>query len=191
MSSGTSCYDDVVTDGAQGRSRVARNIALLAAHRSNFAARIRRRVPDDADRADLLQEVSLIVIRCPIDFTDARHFSNWCKGVIDHTVRRWQRSHVRRKRRELEAGEAASYQQVRVEDPELRAANKELVLRALAAVDDQDFGLLVARYVDCFTAEELAEIGSENPAAIRMRLSRLRDAARRALDPTEPPTNQR
>lgn len=156
-------------------------LALLREHARSIRARIRRAVPDEADRADLLQEVSLIVMQSDIEFIDGRHFSSWCMGVIDHTIRRFQRSHVRRRRRESDGGEACCANRWSVEDPELRTANVELVMRALAAVDDTSIRLLVARYVDCWTAEEIARAVSENPATIRMRLSRLREIARRAI----------
>jgi RNA polymerase sigma factor (sigma-70 family) len=166
------------SDIASGEHRM---MALLGAHQRSIAARIRRTVPDEADRADLLQEVSLIIIRCRIEFIDDRHFSNWCMGVVDHTVRRWQRSLMRRKRREFEAGQACWSNRLIVEDPELRTSNMELVRRAFEAVGDRSIRLLVARYVDCFTAEEIARAASENPATVRMRLSRLRDVVRRAI----------
>lgn len=157
-------------------------LAYLAEHRDLIAAQIRRKVPNSADAADLLQDVSVAILLASANFADKRHFLSWCAGVVDRMVRKWQRSHVRRVRLETQAGATCvSAAWSTVQTPELATANVELLSQALAGVDERDLHLLVARYVHCSTAAEIARGGSWTPTAVRMRLSRLRASVRRDL----------
>ena len=157
-------------------------LSYLAAHRELIAAQIRRKVPNPADAADLLQDVSVAILLASTNFADKRHFLSWCAGVVDRMVRKWQRSHVRRVRLETQAGETCvSAAWSTVQTPELATANVELLSHALAGVDEGDLRLLIARYVHCSTAAEIARGCSWTPTAVRMRLSRLRASVRRDL----------
>lgn len=158
-----------------------RRLEFLTQHWSFINAQVRRRIPDEADAADLLQEISLVILQSSVEFGNQRHFRSWCVGVVQRLARKWRRQSMLRQRLENEVGERCfGSGWSALENPERRAASLELLAQGLARVEDHNIKLLIARYVDCSTAVELAEADAQSPAAVRMRLSRARAAARRA-----------
>jgi RNA polymerase sigma factor (sigma-70 family) len=158
-----------------------RRLDFLTQHWSFINAQIRRQIRDESDAADLRQEISLVILQSSMEFGNPRHFRSWCIGVVQRLARKWRRQYALRQRLETEVGERCfGSGWSALENPERRTASLELLAQGLASIEDHNVRLLIARYVDCSTAVELAEADAQSPAAVRMRLSRARAAARRA-----------
>jgi RNA polymerase sigma factor (sigma-70 family) len=143
-------------------------------------AYIRRRVRDSMEAEEVFQDLSLIVIRHRSAPKDADHFSAWCYAVVRHVLAR----HLRTKRRRAKLLSRVEFETTVHEagqrvDPE-RAASAREALRTLGkSLEPHARELLVQRYLLGESTEEIARQLCESPAAVRMRLMRLRSIARR------------
>jgi DNA-directed RNA polymerase specialized sigma24 family protein len=159
-----------------------RRIAMLLEHRRRILSRIRLLLRNEDDALDLLQDVCIAALMSPINFEDKDHFLRWCGGVAQRTALQSYRHSLRRARLEAEVGDACCGSGFEpVADPEARAARLQLVGRGIAAVDVKSLELVLARYVDRASARELANGSEQSPAAMRVKLSRIRATMRRAL----------
>jgi DNA-directed RNA polymerase specialized sigma24 family protein len=159
-----------------------RRIALLLEHRRRILSRIRVLMRNEADALDLLQDVCIAVLMTPTTFEDNAHFLRWCSGVVQRTALQSYRHNLRRTRLEAEAGgECRGSGFESVADPEARVSRQQLVDRGVAAVDVKSLELMLARYVELASATELASGSEQSPAALRVKLSRIRAVMRRAV----------
>ena len=133
-----------------------------------------RRLVGDRERAnEVLQEVSLrmLITRGP---DDPMRFSAWSRGIARHVVAHdW-----RMRRRTLEEqpldGDLIEEISAPPTDPEGHLDARVWMSRVRDDIDDGGLELLFRRYVLEETGRELADELSQSPAAIRMRLMRLR-----------------
>lgn len=159
-----------------------RRTALLLEHQRRIFSWIRRITRDEDDALDLLQDVCVAVLQSPMDFGDQRHFLRWARGVVQHTARQSYRHRTRRTRLEAEIGgvcRGSGFEPVA--NPEACVASRQLLDRGAAGLDRKSLELVLARYVDQASARELASGTRQSPAAMRVKLSRLRASIRRAL----------
>lgn len=133
-----------------------------------------RHLVGDRDRAnDALQEVSLRILAGsgPLD---PERFAAWSRGIARHVIAHDWRM-LRRARAELPLEDDllgdASETQV---DPDGHLDARAWMARAIADIDHDGLDLLFRRYVLEETGKELADELAQSPAAIRMRLMRLR-----------------
>lgn len=160
-----------------------RHIALLLEHQRPILSRIRLLLRNEADALDVLQDVCVAVLKSSIDFENKERFLSWCSGVVQRTALQSYRRRLRRTRLEAELGAAcrgAGFETIA--DPEAKATRQQLIDRSIAAVDVESAELMLARYVDKASASELASGGEQSPAAVRVKLSRIRATMRRALE---------
>jgi RNA polymerase sigma factor (sigma-70 family) len=137
---------------------------------------------NEADALDLLQDVCVAVLTTPARFEDKAHFLRWCSGVVQRTALQSYRQGRRRARLEAEVGDSCRGSGFEpVADPEARVARQQLVERGVSAVDVKSLELVLARYVERASATELARQSKQSPAALRVKLSRIRATLRRAL----------
>jgi RNA polymerase sigma factor (sigma-70 family) len=172
---------DESTSHSHERQRELR-IALLLEHRHGILSRIRWLTRNEQDALDLVQDVCIAVLTTAMHFEDETHFARWCSGVVQRIALQSYRHTRRRTRLEAELGgvcRGSGFEALA--DPEARVARQQLVDRSVSAVDIESLELLLARYVERATATELAQQSSQSPAALRMRLSRIRATLRRAL----------
>jgi RNA polymerase sigma factor (sigma-70 family) len=159
-----------------------RRIALLLEHRRSILSRIRLLTRDRDDALDLLQDVYMAVLTTSMRFDDNAHFLRWCSGVVHRIALQSYRHSRRRAQLEAEVGHACRGSGFEpVADPEARVARQQLVDRGISAVDVKSLELVLARYVERASAAELAKQSQQSPAALRMKLSRIRATLRRAL----------
>jgi DNA-directed RNA polymerase specialized sigma24 family protein len=133
-----------------------------------------RRLVVDRDRInEVLQEVSLrmLVTRGP---DDPARFSAWSRGVARHVIAQdW-----RMRRRALDEqpldGELLDEISAPATDPEGHVDARVWMARVRDDIDDGALELLFRRYVLEETGRELADKLAQSPAAIRMRLMRIR-----------------
>ena len=149
-----------------------------------------RKLTDNDDAArDLLQNVSLTILSmrdCPVD---ASRFPAWARGVARHLA-----ANQRRVQRRVSAVVGPDDELFNAPapdcDPEWHAHSRQKIENMVVAIDYRSIELLVRRYVLEEDVKELACELSQTPAAIRMRLMRLRSALRSKKELNGKPLSQ-
>jgi RNA polymerase sigma factor (sigma-70 family) len=144
---------------------------LLEASLPMLRAYIARYVRSGETASDVLQEVSLQILLSSGPDDDER-FAAWSRGVARYVIL------GQRRRNRLVAthldGSADELDSDASPDPERQANFRRSLARVSGEVDRDSFDLLVRRYVLEETCSELAHDLVQSPAAVRMRLMRLR-----------------
>jgi DNA-directed RNA polymerase specialized sigma24 family protein len=145
-----------------------------------------RRLTGDDERADeILQEVSLRMLATEGP-DEPERYAAWGRGVVRHVI-----AHDSRMRRRARAEQPFEEELVeefvdRPIDPEAHIDARAWVERIVGDLDNEGLELLYRRYVLQESGKELADDHASSPAAMRMRLMRLRTSvsalARSALD---------
>jgi RNA polymerase sigma factor (sigma-70 family) len=173
-------FDELISHSDE-RQRELR-VAMLLEHRHHILSRIRWMTRNEQDALDLVQDVCIAVLTTTIRFEDETHFARWCSGVIRRIALQSYRHTRRRTQIEAELGgvcRGSGFEAVA--DPEARVSRRQMVARSASAVDVESLELLLARYVERSSASELAQQSRQSPAAVRVKLSRIRATLRRAL----------
>jgi RNA polymerase sigma factor (sigma-70 family) len=141
---------------------------------------VRRRVGDRETANEILQEVSLRALAGEGP-RDPDSFLSWSCGIARHVIgMEWRR---RRRVRAEQPLEDPIIDQIRdpVASPDQRFDARASLERALGD-DAESLTLLFRRYLDNVTGKELASEMGLTPAALRMRLMRIRSSARARRD---------
>jgi RNA polymerase sigma factor (sigma-70 family) len=150
----------------------------------SLMAYVRRLVGDSEMARDVMQNVSVTVLTAPEAPSVDGQFAAWCRGVARNLA-----AYERRTRRRTQSMIPEEELEKERPDPETNpeeSTNSRKVLRSLVGgLDAGEFELLVRRYVLEEDSNELASDLEQSPAALRMRLMRLRailrDRAMRVL----------
>lgn len=137
---------------------------------------VRRRVGDRETANEILQEVSLRALAGEGP-TDTDNFLSWSCGIARHVIgMEWRR---RRRMRAQQPLEDPIIEEIRdpVASSDQRFDARASLERALRT-DAQSLRLLLRRYLDNVPGKELATEMGLTPAALRMRLMRIRSSAR-------------
>jgi RNA polymerase sigma factor (sigma-70 family) len=137
---------------------------------------VRRRVGDRETANEILQEVSLRALAGEGP-RDPDSFLSWSCGIARHVIgMEWRR---RRRVRAEQPLEDPILEQIRdpVASPDQRFDARASLERAIGD-DSESVALLFRRYLDNVTGKELADEMGLTPAALRMRLMRIRSSAR-------------
>lgn len=155
--------------------------SLLDKHSHALYGFVRRMVGNRDDADELYQELALAILQHPKGPEDVEQFAAWCRGLARHLLSHFYRTQRRR---------ADLLTQVRwdngrkfnvwAHDPEHLTATYEILNRALGRIDDRSIQLMVSRHLYGESAAEIAERTAQSPAAVRMKLMRLRCAAKRS-----------
>ena len=140
-------------------------------------AYVRRLVRDRDAANDVLQEASLQILIADGPDNDHGRFRAWSRGVARFVAFRELRS-TRKHGEELVLGEAAHEPAHPMADPERYADVCRRLAHATDELDGHAVELLARRYLLEETPAELAAELEESPAAMRMRLMRLRSRLR-------------
>jgi RNA polymerase sigma-70 factor (ECF subfamily) len=134
-----------------------------------------RFVSDPAEADDVLQEVLLMAWRLKEGPADMQRFGPWCRSLVRRVLsersRRAGRQQPLLSECDPEDEELASERL----DSEALATLREQLQRLLMDTHPRMQRLLIQRYLLEETASEIARQSGTSPAAIRMRLQRLRD----------------
>jgi RNA polymerase sigma factor (sigma-70 family) len=143
---------------------------------------VRRAVSDRETAHDVLQEVILTIlsdVNCP---EETARFPDYCRAVVQQVVTREQHvPELDAKAAELLSDDDLPESIDPLVDPERAADTREELARAVDRMKDDALELLVRRYVFEENANELARDLAKSPASLRVRLMRLRSAARSAM----------
>jgi len=157
---------------------------------------VRRAVGSRDVANDVVQEVSVRVLTGEGPREPAR-FLAWSRGIARHVIAldwRMRRRALAEMPLEEDLMDERSHA---VWDPERHIDARKSLARAMVDIDSEGLELLVRRYVFEETGKELADEMAQSPAALRMRLMRLRstlsarvrpDGTRKAQDGSLTPT---
>ena len=137
--------------------------------------------------ADAVQESFLRAWQRLGDLRESERFGPWLCGIVRNQARDAQRRHWRELRARAVVPAAASAS--RAEDPAIEIIGRETEGRLMAALkqlDELSRAAIMLRYYEGLSTKQIGELLGKAPAAIDMRLTRARQALRRALADDEP-----
>jgi RNA polymerase sigma factor (sigma-70 family) len=147
---------------------------------------VRRLVGDRETANEVLQEVSLRIL-VGDGPRDTDRFLAWSRAIVRHVIAHDWRMRQRARTELSMDDEMAEEISDQPSDPEGPIDARKSLARVMADMDKGCLELLVRRYVFEETGKELADEMAESPAALRMRLMRIRstlsarDPRRRAV----------
>lgn len=140
---------------------------------------VRRMVGNRDDADELFQELALAVLQHPKGPEQIEQFMAWCRGLAKHLLSHYYRT--KRKRADLMCSvPGEDIFDDSSTDPERHVAANEILDRVFDGIDSRSRQMMVCRHLYGDSAAEIAQWTSLSPAAVRMKLMRLRSAARRS-----------
>src|SRR5262245_48500560 len=153
---------------------------LFVKERSQLLSYVKRLAPPGCDSVDVVQEVGVRLL-CHPDAAIIRDRLSECrKSVARHIVLHELRA-ARYERAKLAALDVR--RNADAWEPERRAAIRSTLARELGRLDPLSRDLLLRRYVLEQTSDEIARDIALSPAAVRMRLMRVRAVLAAELEP--------
>ena len=134
-----------------------------------------RLMSNEHDAHDAAQEVFVRLFLHRDRFAGASKYSTWVHGVAVRTCLTLRRGRGRRQRHEAGAAEAASRNTPKSDNPGL---NLDL-MKMLESLDEEDRALVILKYAEEYSYEELGEIFNLSVSACKMRVSRAREKIQR------------
>ncbi len=146
------------------------------------AAYVRSLMSTREDAADLLQELSLAFLLRGGASAEPTQMLRWCRGAARNlALHHWRSA---RRHREIFADGPSTQGQADAAEPrslERAVADRDSIERCLRCLDGHSRRLLLLRYVAGKTSAEIARGSHQSPAAVRMKLMRVREDLRRCL----------
>jgi RNA polymerase sigma-70 factor (ECF subfamily) len=130
-------------------------------------------VPSQADAADVMQEVAIVLWRKFAEYDEGRDFRAWAFGVAKMKVLAWQRDRGRERHVFMRDLTEILAQEASVESDRL-AAQREALLACLAKLSAEHRRFLDAAYAGDRHVHELATDFGGSVDALYKRLHRLR-----------------
>lgn len=121
------------------------------------------------DASDAAQEVFVRLFLQRGKFEGRSRYSTWVHGIAIRTCLMMRRSRGRRRRHEAQAPQTSR------PDPQSHAEASLDAYRVLECVDEEDRALLILKYAEGHSHEELAEMFNISVSACKMRISRARE----------------
>ncbi len=149
--------------------------------RPQVAAYLRSLMATHEDAADLLQELSLALLIRGDAPAEPTKLLRWCRGTARNlALHHWRSA---RRRSEIFSSGHAAHDADPAEPASLERAvvDRDAIVRCLRCLDGHSRRLLLLRYVAGKTSAEIARRSHQSPAAVRMKLMRVRDDLRRCL----------
>lgn len=140
---------------------------------------VRRMVGNRDDADELFQELALAVLQHPKGPEQIEQFVAWCRGLAKHILSHYYRT----KRRNADLLSNLPGDEIfddRTTNPELHVAANEILGRLFQQIDPRSRQMMVCRHLYGDSAAEIARWAALSPAAVRMKLMRLRSAARKS-----------
>lgn len=147
-------------------------VELVARHQQRVWSICFRLLNNEHDAADAAQEVFVRVFVQRARFAGNSAFSTWLHGIAVRTCLSLRRSRGRRQRYEQAALSEANR---REDKTTTEPSAKSDVMEMLDILADEDRAMLILKYAEGNTFEELAEIFDLSLSACKMRVSRARE----------------
>jgi len=131
-----------------------------------------RLMGNDADAHEAAQEVFVGMFQNRGAFAGKSKFTTWLHAIAVRTCLTLRRARSRRRKYETGLAEQRSHELQRTND----SVGQTLDLaRMLETLDEEDRALLVLKYAEGYSYEDLAEMFHLSESACKMRISRARD----------------
>lgn len=152
-------------------------VALLERHRRRVWRICFRLMGNEHDAGDAAQEVFVRLFLKRGEFRGRSRFTTWLHGIAVRTCLTMRRGQTRREKREAAGAAEIDRQQTRAETA---AVNLSLDLaRMLDTLDEEDRALVILKYAEEYSYEDLSEMFGLSESACKMRISRAREKLRR------------
>jgi RNA polymerase sigma-70 factor (ECF subfamily) len=151
--------------------------ALLQRHRERVWRICYRLMGNDHDANDAVQEVFVSFFLQRASFAGKAKFSTWLHSVAVRTCLMLRRGRGRRQKRETTATDGQIQQHAVADDSSAVGLSLDLT-RMLETLDEEDRALIILKYAEDYSYEELSGIFRRSPSALKMRVSRAREKLR-------------
>jgi len=176
--------EQLIADACQEDSDGPAFVELVARHGQRVWSICFRLMGNEEDAHDAAQEVFVRTFFGRTKFAGRSKFSTWLHSIAVKTCLELRRARSRRWRREARLRQQSSPEPERRHDSQQLAEAIDLTTM-LATLTEDDRALLLMKYSEGYTYEELAEIFELSVSACKMRVSRACDKleARFGSDP--------
>ncbi|MGH9355867.1 MAG: RNA polymerase sigma factor [Terriglobia bacterium] len=164
---------------------------LIAVYRNPIFSMVYHIVGDEADAADVVQNVFVKIIRSIKQFHNHSSLKTWMYRIAIHEALNYKRSWFRRRRREVFslddqerenlAGRTCGAQPQTPYEVLEQSERRELVAKALHSLAEPYRTVVLLREVENLSYEEIGEIAGVAEGTVKSRLKRGRDLLRRNL----------
>lgn len=166
--------EELAAEAAREGSDGPAFVALVDRFRDRVWRLCFRLMGDAADAQDAAQEVFVRLFLNRAKFDGRSKYATWVHGVAVRTCLTLRRGRGRRRRHEETAGETNL--DVRAADRRSAAPDLSLDLdQMLECLDEEDRAMVILKYAENYSYEELAEIFGLSVSACKMRISRARE----------------
>ena len=149
-------------------------VALLERYQDRVWRVCYRLMGDAEDANDAAQEVLVRLFLQRGKFAGRSKYSTWVHGIAIRTCLLLRRGHGRRRHHESAARDLEAYRQEQ-DDRQDGAATAMDLTQMLDTLDDEDRALLIMKYAEGHSYDELADMFNLSVSACKMRISRARD----------------
>ena len=151
-------------------------VELLRRHQERVWRICYRLLGNEHDAHDAAQEVFVRLFTCRGQFAGRSKYTTWVHGIAVRTSLNIRRSRSRRLRRvNPVSDESLEQSQPDQGSEENNAALSLDLMKMLDVLDEEDRALMILKYAEEYSYEELAEVFDLSISACKMRLSRARD----------------
>lgn len=164
--------EQLIAEAAREGSDGPAFVALVNRHRQRVWRICYRLLGNEHDANDAAQEVFVRLFLQRGNYAGRAKFTTWLHGIAVKTCLTLRRGRGRRQRRENPVEAAALDRQHPSRQQDTGAGE---VYEMLGILDDDLRALVILKYAEDYTIEELAEIFELSPSACKMRLARARE----------------
>jgi RNA polymerase sigma-70 factor (ECF subfamily) len=153
-------------------------VALLERYRQRVWQICYRLLGNEHDAHDAAQEVFIRLFLHRKRFAGHSKYSTWVHGIAVRTCLMMRRGQARRRRRHSVVAEAARQAQ----RPSRQVPSEGLsldLLEMLESLDEEDRAMIILKYAEDYSYEELAVVFERSVSACKMRISRARQKIQR------------
>lgn len=133
-----------------------------------------RLLGNEHDAGDAAQEVFVRLFLNRTKFEGRSKYSTWVHGIAVRTCLTIRRGRGRRQRRENVTSDETIESQAPGTQPQTEGLSLDL-MQMLEILDEEDRALLILKYAENYSHEELAEMFNLSVSACKMRISRARE----------------
>lgn len=165
--------EELIAEAAREGSDGPAFVALAARHRERVWRICYRLMGNEHDAQDAAQEVFVRLFFNRDKFAGRSKFSTWLHGMAVRTCLTLRRGRGRRQRRESPV-DTADMEQRTAGNAGSGGLSLDL-LEMLETLDDEDRALLILKYAEGYSYEELAAMFGLTESACKMRVSRAKE----------------
>jgi RNA polymerase sigma-70 factor (ECF subfamily) len=157
--------------------------ALVGRHSERVWRVCYRLMGNQEDASDAAQEVFVGLFQGRGSFAGKSKFATWLHAIAVRTCLKLRRARGRRRKYESEVAERNWYESQEIRSDRPGAALD--VAQMLETLDEEDRAMLLLKYAEDYSYEELADVFNLSVSACKMRVSRARDDLQRRFPEQE------